>query len=698
MARVPVSISQIRQLVAAKRLPEALTLARQLTDAEPKSADAWNERGILELRVADAVAAEQSFQRASKIMPHVAAYHHHWASAAQRLGKFEVAEAHYVRAVELSPQTVDSRVRLAELLMRRGALAEAEVQCRRAVQDQPGNVHGHVGLGLVLHRLGRQAEAIAAYQQALRLAPDQPELYLNIGTSQRTAGDVDAAIRSYQRAIELRPNYVKARGNLGMAYAQREQWIEALAELSLAVQYDPKYAEGHDERAKVLAALGRSDEAIAAYHAALSADPNYINSHVNLGSHLEELGRHEEALRHLELAATRRPDLPEAHNNLGNVYKSLGRIDDAYAAYQRALELRPRYAKARYNLGSVYLEWGRWDEALDAFQQAAEVAPNYAEPRFERGIVRLLKGEFESGLEDYEARWDMRNGRKNRRQYRQPVWNGEPLDGQTLLVYTEQGFGDTFQCIRFAESAKERGARVVVECQPKLIPLLRSVAGIDQLVARGDELPPFDRHIALLSMPRALGVRADFVPGKVPYLFANPDLVERWRERLASIKGFRVGIVWQGSPTYLRDRTRSLPLAAFRPLAEIPGVSLVSLQFGKGSEQLLLPDLGFSVATLPDDVDTTSGAFMDTAAIVQNLDLVIAADTSINHLCGALGVPSWVLLHLSPDWRWMLDREDSPWYPSVKLIRQRTYDDWQELLQRTANQLAALVAAKTRSP
>ncbi|MFO0902617.1 MAG: tetratricopeptide repeat protein [Pirellulales bacterium] len=694
MSSTRAQLAQVRQLAAAKRIPDALALCRRLTDAEPKSAELWNERGILELKTADAVSAEQSFQRASKIAPHVAQYHHHWASAAQRLGKFELAETHFQRATELSPQQVESRVRWAELLMRRGALAEAEREFRRATVDQPAGPHGWVGLGLVLHRQNRPHEALAAYEQARKLAPDQPELYLNLGTSHRSLGDLDAAVRCYQKAIELRPTYAKARGNLGMIYAARKQWIEALGEFSLAVQHDPRYAEGHDERAKVLASLGRSDEAIASYEAALQVDPGFVNSQVNYGSYLEELGRHDDALKLLEKARADRPDLPEAHNNLGNVYKSLGRLDEAHASYQRAIELRPSYAKARYNLGSVLLEWGRWEEAFTAYDEAARLAVDYAEPRFERGVVRLLQGDFERGWEDYESRWEMRNGQKNRRRYRQPVWNGEPLAGRTLLIYTEQGFGDTFQCIRFASLAKERGGRVVVECQPKLIPLLRSCAGIDQLIPRGEPLPEFDCHVALMSLPRALGVRPDFVPGAPPYLAADPELVESWRQRLADIPGFRIGIAWQGSVTYLRDRTRSLPLTAFRPLAETPGVTLVSLQFGKGAEQVQDPQLGFRVATLPDDVDSTAGAFMDTSAIVKNLDLVIAVDTSINHLCGALGAPAWVLLHYSPDWRWMLEREDSPWYPSVRLFRQRRYNDWDELLQRTAGELANLVSSK----
>jgi tetratricopeptide (TPR) repeat protein len=351
----------------------------------------------------------------------------------------------------------------------------------------------------------------------------------------------------------------------------------------------------------------------------------------------------------LERCVQLQPDFPEAHNNLGNAHRDQGRLEEAHACFARALELRPDYADAHWN----------------------------------RALLWLLQGDFEKGLPEYEWRWQLKDFR--RRAHSQPLWNGAPLGEQTLLLYAEQGLGDTVQFIRYAALARRHCGRIVVQCQPPLARLLAGYPGVDQLVPEGVPLPPFDAHAPLLSLPRLLGTTLDTIPANIPYLHADPGLVALWRDELASGAGFKVGIAWQGSTKYRADRWRSMPLAQFEPLARVPGVRLFSLQKGFGREQV--HGAGFPVTDLGGRLDEAHGAFMDTAAVLKNLDLVITSDTVIAHLAGALGVPVWVAVPFLPDWRWLLEREDSPWYPTMRLFRQAQPGRWDEVFQLLAEAL-----------
>lgn len=299
---------------------------------------------------------------------------------------------------------------------------------------------------------------------------------------------------------------------------------------------------------------------------------------------------------------------------------------------------------------------GQVDEALRHYETALRHQPDHAWAHFNRSQVWLLQGDWARGWDEWEWRW--RRPGTAPRAWDVPAWDGTPLPGGTVLLHAEQGMGDTLQFVRFVRETRERVSRVVLECQPALLPLLRGVPEVDQLVAKGLPLPRVDAQVALLSLPRLFGARPDSIPGKVPYLQADPERVAKWRTRLAAYPGFKVGIAWQGNPKYKRDRFRSVPLAEFAPLAAVPGVHLIGLQKGPGREQLTDP-APFPVVDLGPDVDE-AGAFLDTAAIMKNLDLVITSDTSIPHLAGGLGVPTWVALGSSPDWRWLLNRVDSP--------------------------------------
>jgi Tfp pilus assembly protein PilF len=450
---------------------------------------------------------------------------------------------------------------------------------------------------------------------------------------------------------------------------------------------------------------GRLQEAERLYRQILAAVPALAQAHCNLGVVLQDFKRPEEAIFSYDRALALQPDFVEALNSLGTAYHELGNLEAAVDCYRRVLKLRPDLVEAHNNLALLLLDIGSFQEAEIHVERALQLAPQDPSAHCSRSFLLLLKGDFERGWTEYE--WRLKAVPTLLPDALQPQWYGEPLGKRRLLLHAEQGFGDTFQFIRYAALVKEQntGALVVVQCQRPLINLLASCRHIDMLVPQGGELPPFDVHVPLMNLPAIFGTRLETVPADVPYLFADEKLVAVWRERLAAVKGFRIGINWQGRPGKGPFRLRDIPLAMFERIADVPGVQLVSLQRGEGREELLKMESyqaavvvgGTNRASprspldLGDDVDQAHGAFMDTAAVMKNLDLVITSDTSIAHLAGALAIPVWLALPYVPDWRWLLDRTDSPWYPTMRLFRQKQPGNWAGVFAEMQHELRALL-------
>jgi tetratricopeptide (TPR) repeat protein len=477
----------------------------------------------------------------------------------------------------------------------------------------------------------------------------------NQGNLLRAQGKLDEAIACFRRAIALNPRHIEAQNNLGNA----------------------------------LKAKGLLDEAIVCFQDALRQRPDYAEAYSNLGNVLQEQENFDEAVACYRRAAELKPEIAEVHHNLANALQAQGNLDEAVVSFQRALALKPGLLETLNNLGTAYQELRRLDEAIDFYRRALALAPDYARSRMNLSQIMLLRGDLAHGWPEYEWRW--KTGQLAVPCYAGPVWNGEPLNGKKILLHAEQGLGDTIQFIRYAQIVKALGATVVVECQKPLTKLLASCAGIDRLLAAGGYLPHFNFHLPLLSLPRIFKTDLASIPARVPYISADPVLVEAWREKLKALKGFRVGINWRGREGKIESRRRDVPLALFRGLAQIPGVQLVSLQKGAGRADLAAA--GFAVFDPGDNLDTAHGPFMDSAAIMENLDLVITSDTSIPHLAGALGVPVWVALPFFPDWRWMLDRTDSPWYPTMRLFRQSIRGDWHGVFEKIRDELGKLVSS-----
>ncbi len=666
---------------AVASFQEALRLKPDLADVQLNLGNAFREQGRLDEAVA-------RYQQALRLEPDSPEAHHNLGIALERQGRPDEAVTCYQQALRLKPDDDEAQNNLGIVLAKQGRLDEAAARFQRALRLKPDYPDAHNNLGIVLEKQDKLDEAVACYQQALHLKPNYPEAHNNLGAVLARQDKLDEAMASYQQALRLTPNSAEAHHNLGLILAKQNKLDEAMASYQQALRLKPNYPEAHSNLGNVLQEQGRLDEAVASCQQALRLKPDSAEAHHNLGIVLAKQDKLDEAVARFQQTLRLKPDYPDAHHNLGIVLEKQDNLDEAMASYQQALRLKPDYPEAHNNLGIVLGKQGRLDEAVASYQQAVRLKPDYPEAHWNRSLAWLQMGRFEQGWPGYEWRWKCKEF-GSLPPFHPPLWDGSPLDGRTILVHAEQGLGDTLQFIRYAPLVHQRGGCVILVCPPPLIRLLSRSPGIERLVAQGEALPEYDVHVPLLSLPGLLRTTLESVPADVPYLDAEPQLVEAWRHRLGSYPGFKVGIVWQGNPKFRLDRLRSIPLGQFAPLARVPGVHLLSLQKGPGAEQLAAVTDRFPVTDLGRCLDD----FMDAAAVLKNLDLVISVDTAIAHLAGALGIPVWVALPFAPDWRWLMGREDSPWYPTMRLFRQTRPGQWEDVFHHIAEALQRRLAA-----
>ncbi|MBI3840084.1 MAG: tetratricopeptide repeat protein [Planctomycetia bacterium] len=575
-------------------------------------------------------------------------------------------------------------------LHRAGQLPQAEAAYRQILAQNPGHADACHLLGALCLQSGRAAEAVELITRAIAINPGNADYYNHLGAAYGALAEHDQAVSILRRAVQIAPHSDSAHYNLGTALRNQGKLEEAVVSFRHAIAANPASAEAHYNLANALRDSNRLDEAEASYRQALGARPRYLKAIINLGAVVRDQGRLEEAIEILRQAVSIDARYSNAHLNLGTALRDAGHYAEAVACFHQALALLPDLAEAHNNLGTTLQAQGRLVEALACYEEALRCDSLAADAHFNLGTYRLRQGDLEGGFPEYEWRWKFKNF--SSRRYAEPRWDGSQLEGRTILLHAEQGLGDTLQFIRYASDVKDRGATVLVECQAPLLNILASCPGIDRLIAVGSPLPSFDVQASLLSLPSILKLSLENL-SRGAYLCADPALVEQWHADLEGYRGFRIGICWQGNPKFLFDRQRSLSLEQFGPLAEIAGVRLVSLQKGTGAEQIAAND-GFEVIDLGPGWDEAAGPFMDTAAVMKNLDLVITADTAVAHLAGALGVPVWLALAINSDWRWFADREDSPWYPTMRLFRQQRLDDWSDVFGRIAHQLQNRIAGR----
>jgi len=504
------------------------------------------------------------------------------------------------------------------------------------------------------------------------------------------AGQIEEAERLCRQILAAEPAHADSLHLLGVIAHQAGRTNAALELIERALAIRDDSAPYHNDCGNVLRRLGRLDEALGHYGRALVLAPDYAEAHNNLGIALKEQSALDLAAARFREAVRLKPDYAIAHYNLGNVLQEQDALEESIAAYRRALALQPSYAKAEMNLGNALWRLGRFDDAAACYRRATAINPEYAEAHANEALALLLAGDFANGWRKYEWRWRLPHMKM--RDFTAPLWDGGDLAGKTILLWSEQGLGDSIQFIRYATLVKQRGARVLLSCPSSLVRLFEKLDGIDQIFAEGTALPAFDYHAPLLSLPRMFGTRFETIPAEIPYINPLQEDVAKWAARLP--RGFKVGLVWAGSARPDQpnadaiDRRRSLHLDQLAPLAEIGGVQFVSLQKGPAALQAKNPPPGLLLTDLMDEV----GDFADTAALIANLDLVIGADTSVVHLAGAMGKPVWVLSRFDGCWRWLLNREDSPWYPSLRLFRQPQAGDWASVIGRVAAELQGAVS------
>ena len=475
-------------------------------------------------------------------------------------------------------------------------------------------------------------------------------------------------IANQAEALELALQYHRSRN-----FHQAEQIYRQI------LHHNPDCLEALHLLGTIAFQMGHPEAAIEHYQQVLALDPDYVWVYNDMGIALRMQGQIEAAIAAYRKALTLKPDCAESHYNLGNALQLQDRCDEAILCQQQAIALKPDFSRAHYNLGRLFHEQGDLTDAMTCYERAIVLNPEDVDFRWNLAIALLTMGELKRGFAEYEWRWQLRDNLP--RPFSAPLWEGSPLAGKTILLHAEQGFGDTLQFIRYATLVAQRGGQVVVECQPALIRLLATVDGVQQVVARGDTLPDFQVHAPLLSLPRILGTELQTVPAQIPYL--KPPAIA-FKLDCSADRRLKIGLVWAGNPKRENDQLRSCTLAQFSRLLNIEGIAFYSLQKGpKAAELSQMPQCSDRIQDLSHHLND----FADTAAIVAQLDLVITVDTAVAHLAGGLGKPTWVLLSHSADWRWLLDRVDNPWYPSMRLFRQKQAGKWEDVVNCVAEAL-----------
>ncbi len=578
---------------------------------------------------------------------------------------------------------VDPQLVFEAALAHHGArrLDAAEAAAREAIAHHPSHAGAHQLLAIIAIQRGDHRKAVALLHRSIGLDPHAEQAHNNLGIALAGLGRLDEAIASLVRATEINPGFAVAHFNLGSVRQRANRVEEAAESLRRAIDAKPDYFDAHLHLGNVLYQQKQFEAAIESYRNAVEVRPDSPLPHFGIGSALKALQRLDEAVASYRRALELRPDWADAYNSLGNALAAQGHDEEAIESFRRALALKPDYVDAHNDLGVALQKQNRIAGALQSYRRCELLRPDHADLHLNMALAYLVAGDFANGWREYE--WRYRSKARMPRKLPQPLWTGEDLAGKTILLHYEQGFGDTLQFMRYAPLVAARGARVVLEVQPPLMRLARTLKGPAQVVAAGETLPPFDFHCHLLSLPERFATDLATIPDNVPYLTPEAEAVARWRSEIGDGPALKVGLAWAGNAKHHNERDRSLGIERLAPLLELPGIRWFSLQVGDHAG-----DVAQRPAGTIDDLSRDLSDFAETAAAIANLDLVVAVDTAVVHLAGALGRPVWAMLAFAPDWRWLLGREDSPWYPSLRLFRQPRAGDWDSVIARVRDALA----------
>ncbi|WP_164938649.1 tetratricopeptide repeat protein [Bradyrhizobium guangdongense] len=639
------------------RAADGAALLNRVFNIDPDHAPALMTLGDALAVKGEHEGAVAAFRRALRGRPDDAGLYNKLGVALGELARFGEAETAYRRAIALDAHLTRACFNLAVALAEQGRLIEAEEAYRAVLARDPVFRGAWLNLGNVLADQNRLDEAAAAYRRGLQLDPDDVGLICNLGAVLYRQGLLEGAIAQYRCAIALAPGNAATLRLLGL----------------------------------VLHEAGHLQEAAEIYRQTFALQPGDHMIATNLGACLSDLGELDDAVAACEHALRLKPDHAPAHTNLGIIFEKQQRIADAVAAHRRAVAADPSYAKGHANLAVALRNAGEIDEALAVSAHAVALDPEQPLAQYNHAHFLLMNGHFAEGFEAYRWRRKCKTLSDGDPSFSEPEWHGDPLEGRTLLVFAEYGLGDALHFARYLPMVTAMGGRIILQVQPALASLLRQLPDVT-VMSRGEALPPFDLQVPLMSLPRLFGTTLANLPADVPYLRPDPERVSRWQTALGRETRLKVGVIWAGNPRHKGDGQRSLSAEALLPRLVMPDVQLYSLQKEPRTEDgAVLAALGDAVI----DLAPALGDFADTAAAVAALDLVIAVDTSVAHLAGALGRPVWMLTPYALDWRWLRDREDSPWYPTMRLFRQRRPREWSDPLMRLTAALAVLAAKST---
>jgi len=616
---------------------------------------------------------------------------------AQDLGGGNIVRAERLCTQLLSDQVLsfDAHCFLGVIRERQGRLDESLHAFRRASEINPQSSDALMGCGRLLDRTGHHQKALECYEKILVIDARSVGALNRRALALHKLGRVREAIASYTEALGIEPTSMAALCNRGTMYLELNSFEAALDSFDQALKSSPDYVQALNGRGNALRGLGRLAEALDAYDELIRVSPDSAEGHCNRGIILTRLKQFDEALRSFDKAIAVRPLFSQAWNNKGNLLHDMGKLEEALSCFDTAIQINNKYAEALSNRGRVLRGMGRVTDAVRSYNAAIALAPGLGEASLNKALCLLLMGQYEEGWKLYEKR-RANLPRMFREADRAKLWDGEAkIRGKNILLCAEQGLGDTIQFSRYGKLAEERDGRAILAVHPRLMRLLRGLNPKIKVVDLEQPLPEFDYYIPLMSMPFACKTTLENIPTSAPHLHPEDELVWIWGKNLGQKNGLKVGICWQGNRSSADGAQRSIPLEHFARLASIQEVRLISLQKGDGVEQLRRISESAMIETLGSQFDAGPDAFIDTAAVMANLDLVITSDTAIAHLAGALGCRTWLVLPFSADWRWLMHRSESPWYPTMRIFRQASAGDWVSVFDAIVKEVDQLARANS---